>query len=111
MSIITRQRVRIRHRRFMEFRDKYTVSPSGCWLWTEGSPKYYPMFKATCETKYLRASRVAYDLFVGPLVKGQQINHHCDNKQCVNPDHLYQGSHTDNVNDIKATKHLSLIHI
>jgi hypothetical protein len=47
-----------------------------------------------------RASHVAYYLHHGAW-PGQQINHHCDNPSCVNPDHLYDGSQWENRQDTK----------
>jgi HNH endonuclease len=47
-----------------------------------------------------RATHVAYYLRHGEWPT-QQINHHCDNPSCVNPDHLYAGSQWENRQDTK----------
>lgn len=45
------------------------------------------------------AHRLYYHLFVEPIPKGKIICHHCDNTSCINPDHLYAGTHKTNAED------------
>jgi HNH endonuclease len=58
--------------------------------------------------KQYRAHRMSYLLFVGPIAEGMLICHHCDNRACINPNHLYQGTDQDNVNDRTNRKRLIL---
>lgn len=51
-----------------------------------------------------RAHRVAYIFTFGPLQPGEQVLHHCDNRACVNPTHLFKGSQQDNIKDM-VSKH------
>src|SRR3990167_1151370 len=49
--------------------------------------------------------RVAYELTRGDIPIGQDVLHRCDNRGCVRPDHLYVGSHSDNMQDKVAAGH------
>lgn len=49
-----------------------------------------------------RASRHSFKAFVGAIKDGNYVLHKCDVPGCVNPDHLWQGSPQDNVQDAIA---------
>lgn len=49
--------------------------------------------------KYLRAHRISWAVFYGPIPKGMHVLHRCDNKPCVRPDHLFLGTNEDNAID------------
>jgi hypothetical protein len=64
------------------------VDPAtGCWMWTAGKhEKGYG--RIVVNGKQMRAHRVSYELFVGPIPEGLQIDHLCRVPGCVNPEHL-----------------------
>jgi hypothetical protein len=75
-----------------------TVTPTGCIEWNLFRDKDgYGGIKFNGKNQ--RAHRVSYELSIGPIPPGFQVLHRCDNPPCVNPDHLFVGSHMDNVND------------
>lgn len=87
---------------------------SGCWLWTGPTHKdctavgqrahINVMVDGVCRQKL--ASRIAYELFRGPIPEKLCVCHACDNGMCVNPDHLFVGTHQDNVTDmVKKNRH------
>lgn len=43
--------------------------------------------------------RVSFEIFRGPLISGREVCHHCDRPGCINPWHLFQGTHKDNMED------------
>jgi len=78
---------------------KYTKTKNGCWEWN-GAMSHQGYGKIKRKGKYLQAHRVSYEFFVDDIPKGMQINHRCHNRKCVNPYHLYVGTHNDNMRDM-----------
>jgi hypothetical protein len=69
-------------------------SETGCWLWTAARSKSgYGSFAGR------RAHRVAHEFALGPIPPGLHVLHTCDVPACVRPDHLWLGTHADNMAD------------
>ena len=91
------------------FMAKVAKSETGCWLWTGFvGTSGYGAVRVNGKTE--RAHRIAYQLFVGQIteiagadIRGTCVIHKCDNRVCVNPEHLLLGTHQDNMTD-KASK-------
>ncbi len=50
----------------------------------------------------MRSNRFAYEHFVGPIADGLFVLHRCDEPLCVRPDHLWLGTHEENMADMIA---------
>lgn len=72
----------------------------GCWEWigARQGPNGYGNFYYNGQAG--TAHRYSYQLHYGPIPDGLQVLHTCDNRPCVRPDHLFAGSHVDNMRDM-----------
>lgn len=72
--------------------------PSGCWEWAKSINTHgYGSF--WLGGRHLLAHRAAYDIFIGPIPPGMFVCHTCDNRKCINPEHLFLGSVLTNNQD------------
>lgn len=92
--------VTIPERVLTRFENRYMPEPnSGCWLWFGfGAESRYPEFLVN--GKRWRAHRFSWVIHNGFIPDGMLVCHKCDVKCCVNPEHLFLGTHQDNTNDM-----------
>jgi hypothetical protein len=81
------------------FNDKVdSTATDGCHPWTASTTANgYGQF--SLNGKVERAHRVAFEMSVGPIPEGLVMRHLCSTRDCVNPDHLKPGTHTENMRD------------
>ena len=79
-----------------------------CWNWL-GCKEHSGYGVVGVESKSLKAHRVSWELFFGPIPKGKMVLHKCNNRSCVNPYHLCLGNNSDNQYDsVRAGTHNSI---
>lgn len=69
---------------------------NGCWIWS-GPCDSDGYGKVTWSGRFRRAHRVAYELSIGPIPEGLQLDHLCRDPGCVNPAHLEPVTHQENM--------------
>jgi hypothetical protein len=93
------------------FHASYVVNPTTqCWEWVKWFHRKGYAYIQTHDQKKVKASRFAYEYFVGTLEDSDMVLHSCDNPKCVNPDHFFKGDAVMNMLDCmakgRATQHL-----
>ena len=93
----------------VRFETRYTKQPDGCWDFTGGIiPDGYGNFPT--KDGNIRAHRFSYMIYKGEIEEGKVIMHTCDNRKCVNPEHLKQGTQQENVLDCSMKNRMNTSH-
>lgn len=79
-----------------KFIDAIDVLRDGCWQWrnslaSDGYGKFW-----IAQTQFL-AHRFSYQLYIGEIPEGLQLDHQCRNRGCVNPEHLEPVTQKENI--------------
>lgn len=91
-------------RRFLPFEQRYRIDEqTGCWIWLGATlPNGYPSMRKN--KIHILAYRYSYELKYGQIPLGMNACHKCDTPMCVNPDHIFIGSQSDNIRDMVLKK-------
>lgn len=76
-----------------------TDNYNDCWEWTSVKHAGYGMIMFN--GKYSRTNRIMWTLLFGTIPEKMCVLHKCDNPSCLNPTHLFLGTHQDNMTDKK----------
>lgn len=76
-----------------------------CWLWTATTIREYGWFRM--DGKGHLAHRASWQISVGPIPPGIQIDHRCHNQSCVRPDHLRLATHKQNMENLASARRIS----
>lgn len=82
----------------------WDVTESGCWEW-RGPRNNKGYMHLGFDGKIVGVHRLAYETWVGPIPEGHVVMHSCDNRSCINPDHLRTGTQRENLEDMTAKGH------
>jgi hypothetical protein len=84
---------------------RHVKKTESCWTWTAyKNRRAYGEFRVGSMTDGTRrmklAHRYSWELYNGTIPESLFVLHKCDNPPCVNPEHLFLGTHTDNMRDM-----------
>ncbi len=75
-------------------------SETGCIVWTRSRARPQDYGQIWWEGRLQRTHRLAWMLQNGPIPSNMRVCHHCDNPPCINVNHLFLGTHADNMHDM-----------
>jgi predicted XRE-type DNA-binding protein len=83
----------------------WKIKENGCWectshVSTKSENGYHRMRRKYLNAGKIYIHRLIYEECFGEIPEGMDVCHKCDNTHCINPEHLFLGTHTDNMQDM-----------
>ncbi len=80
----------------------WKVDENNCWICTSHKTDAYGYPACKRNNKLIKIHRLFYEKHCGKIPINMQVCHKCDNPTCINPEHLFLGTHLDNMRDMDA---------
>lgn len=81
--------------------ENISINEGGCWLW-HGNKNRAGYGEVSIRNNRWMVHRYIYTVFIGEIPKGMHACHYCDVRNCINPSHLWLGTHKQNMADCRA---------
>ena len=81
---------------------------AGCWEWRASRSRGYGQLYAR-DGRMEKAHRVSWEIHNGPVPEGLFVLHRCDNRGCVNPNHLFLGDSRANIEDMYIKRQVRFV--
>ena len=89
--------IEIKNSIFYRLFSNIEIADNNCWIWQNSLRNGYGVI--SINRKNESCHKVSYNIFKGEINNGLFVCHTCDNPKCINPDHLFLGTHSDNMID------------
>lgn len=92
---------------FSRIDKRYHINDTGCYIWESYKTKD-GYAQITFNSKKIRVAKAMLENKLGRIIKeNHETCHKCNNRACINPEHLYEGTHKRNGYDLSQSKVLS----